>query len=131
LGGPALAKRDATREFAVQAARTCGDERCTNVIVLDLRDLSGVADYFVIATGSSDRQIRTAAEQVLGLGKEQGRRPLGVDGVQYSHWVLIDYGDVVVHVFAPDYREIYDLELLWGDAPRVRWERRTASKPSE
>ena len=116
-------KKDKIGELAIALARSCADDKCGNVVVLDLRGLSSITDYFVIATGTSDRQIRSVADHLLGIGKEMKIRPMGVDGKTFGHWVLIDFVDVVVHVFSPDYRELYDLELLWGDAPRVEWDR--------
>jgi len=91
-----------------------------------MQGLSGVTDYFVIATGTSDRQIRSVADHLLELMKARGSRAMGVSGYEYAHWILLDFVDVVVHLFAPSYRQLYDLELLWGDAPRVRWQRRSS-----
>lgn len=119
----ALAKDDPTRDFTVELARSCHDDRCEDILVLDLRGNSPITDFFVIATGTSDRQIRTVSDRLVKLGKDAGRPILGVDGREFSHWVLVDLADVIVHVFAPEYRRLYDLELLWGDAPKVRWER--------
>lgn len=96
-----------------------------------MKTISAVTDYFVIATGTSDRQIRSTADHILQAAKEKGRKPIGVDGYEQAHWVLIDFADVVVHIFAPSYRELYDLELLWGDAPRVRWQRRATRKKAD
>jgi len=122
-----LAKKDATRELVIELARSCADDKCDEVMVLDLRGLSSITDYFIIATGTSDRQIRTVADHLLKTAKEKTLRPLGVDGYEYAHWILIDFVDVMVHLFAPDYRQLYDLELLWGDAPRVHWQRRRST----
>ncbi len=123
-----LAKRDPARQLAIDLARCCADDKCDNLIVLDMRTLSAVTDFFVIATGTSDRQIRSAADHALLLAKEKGIKPIGVDGYEHAHWILLDFTDVVVHIFAPSYRELYDLELLWGDAPRLRWQRRSTPK---
>jgi len=87
-----------------------------------------VTDYFIIATGTSDRQIRSVADHLLQLTKEKGIKPIGVDGYEYAHWILLDFGGVVVHIFSPSYRQLYDLELLWGDAPKVRWQRKATKK---
>lgn len=95
-------------------------------MILDLRGLSSITDYFVIGTGTSDRQIRAVADHLRKDSKERGILPLGVDGIEYGHWVLIDFIDVVVHIFSPDYRRLYDLELLWGDGARVEWQREPA-----
>jgi ribosome-associated protein len=109
-------------------ARSCADDRCDELVVLDMRGLSAVTDYFVIATGTSDRQIRTAADHVIQSAREKGIKPIGSTGYEYAHWILLDFVDIVVHIFAPSYRQLYDLELLWGDAPKVKWQRRATKK---
>jgi len=122
----ALLQETPAQDVALRLARNLADDRCRDILVLDLRSLSGMADFFVIATGTSDRQIRSAVDHAADLAASLGRRPLGIQGREYGHWVLLDFVDVVVHVFCPDYRQIYDLELLWGDAPRVEWDTRPA-----
>ncbi len=96
-----------------------------------MKSLSAVTDYFVIATGTSDRQIRSASDHLLELAKKKGIKPVGVSGYEYAHWILLDFADIVVHIFSPSYRRLYDLELLWGDAPRVRWQRRATKKKTQ
>ena len=91
-----------------------------NVRILDVRKISSLTDFLVIASGSSDRQVSAAAESVhLGLKKDHGTRPLGIEGVNEGRWVLIDYGDVMVHVFHEPVRLFYDLDGLWSDAEEV------------
>ncbi|NLE57766.1 MAG: ribosome silencing factor [Planctomycetes bacterium] len=119
------------RQLAIEMARSCADDKCEDLVVLEMKDLSAVTDYFVIATGTSDRQIRTVADHLLKLAKDKGIKAMGVDGYEYAHWILLDFVDVVVHIFAPSYRQLYDLELLWGDAPRVKWQRRATKKKVE
>lgn len=114
--------------MAIEMARIAADDKCTDVTVLDLQELSTVTDYFVIGTGTSDRQLRSVLEHMREWAKGEKIRPIGIDGYDSSHWVLIDFGGVVVHLFSPSYRELYDLELLWGDAPKVRWQRRVVKK---
>ena len=109
------------QQFAVEAARMAGDLKCEDVVVMDLRGLSGVTDFFVIATGSSNRQMRSVAERIEEYGRKVGARPFGRSGYQLGQWVLIDFVDVVVHVFDRERRTYYDLELLWGDAPKIDW----------
>jgi ribosome-associated protein len=123
-----MAKRKLTsRALAVTMARTCAENRCRDVTVLDLRKLSPVTDFFVLATGTSARQMRAVSERTIDAGEELGQRPFGVEGdetmegTEASRWILVDYVDVIVHVFTPQSRGYYDLELLWGDAPRVDW----------
>lgn len=107
-------------------ARSCQDDRCEDIVVLDVRGLSTITDYFVIATGSSDRQIRSVADHLDQLGDELKFRKIGYDGREYGHWVLIDFGSVICHVFDREHRQVYDLELLWGDGPKIEWERPSA-----
>ena len=93
-------------------------------MLLDLRRLSPVTDFFVIATGTSDRQMMSLAHEMADLAaKSLGGKPLSIGGLTQPTWVLIDCVDVVVHLFDEEHRSYYDLEMLWGDAPRVRWER--------
>ena len=107
------------RAFALTAAKVAQDRHCTNIVVLDLRGLSPVTDYFVIATGTSDRQIRTVAEEITYAGKQTDFSLFGRAGYDQARWILVDFVDVVVHIFDTEYREYYDLELLWGDASRL------------
>lgn len=113
--------------FACDAARIAADNRAEDVVVLDLRGLSSVADFFVIATGTSDRQMRAIVDEIDAFGKGTGQKRYGVSGYENSSWLLADYVDVVIHLFDRERRDYYDLELLWGDAPRVEWERQSAS----
>jgi ribosome-associated protein len=109
--------------FAVEVARLAADTRCEEVLILDLRGHSPVTDYYVIATGTSDRQMRAVADEIGRYGADRGNRPWHVAGMDSASWILLDFVDVVVHLFSRDLRHYYDLELLWGDAPRVEWER--------
>jgi len=133
-----MAKRKyTTRHLAVVMARTCAENRCRDVAVLDLRKLSPVTDFFVVGTGTSSRQMAAAADRAVEAGKALAQTPFGVEGdeaaegAEASRWVLIDYVDVVVHVFTDESRGFYDLELLWGDAPRVNWQRGWKPRPEE
>ncbi len=108
-------------EFAKEIARIAEDNRAEDVVILDLRGLSSVTDFFVIATGTSDRQMRAIVEQIEEYGKRVGQRRFGLSGYDAATWVLADYVDVVVHLFDVPRRHYYDLELLWGDAPRIDW----------
>ena len=109
------------QQFAIAAARIAADHQAEDVIVLDVRGISPVTDYFVIGSGTSDRQMRATFDAVRDHGVQTNDRPIGVAGYDTATWMLLDYVDVVIHLFAPKYREYYDLELLWGDAPRVDW----------
>jgi ribosome-associated protein len=108
-------------ELAVLAARAVHDRRAEDVVVLDLRGMCSVTDFFVICSGTSDRQMRAAYDAAEEAGRRFGWRPIGSAGYESATWMLLDFVDVVIHIFAPEYRQYYDLELLWGDAPRVDW----------
>ncbi|MBK9118405.1 MAG: ribosome silencing factor [Phycisphaerales bacterium] len=119
---PALAHDDA-EGFAVHAARIAAGNRIENVVVLDLRGLSTLADYFVIGTGTSNRQMHAVLDDIRVFAKRVGRRHFSsADTATSTTWVLADYVDVVIHLFDDDHRDYYDLEGLWGDAKSVRWE---------
>jgi ribosome-associated protein len=109
------------RDFAIRVARLAVDLRAEDIVVLDLRDLSPVTDFFVICSGTSDRQMRALYDALGTDGKSCGWAPFGSAGHDSTTWMLLDFVDVVVHIFSPEYRQYYDLELLWGDAPRVEW----------
>jgi ribosome-associated protein len=94
------------------------ERKASNVAVLDLKGISSATDYFVIATGNSDVQVKAIADHVVDELKKDGVRPQHVEGMSGGRWVLIDYIDFVVHVFHPQARSFYQLENLWGDAPR-------------
>jgi len=108
-------------EFAREVARLVDSNRAEDVVILDLRGLSSVTDFFVIGTGTSDRQMRAIIDQIKDYGERVGQVRFGLSGYDTATWVLADYIDVVVHLFDPQRRQYYDLELLWGDAPRVDW----------
>ena len=97
------------------------DTRCHNIVVLDMRGLSPVTDFMVLATGTSPRQMQTACDEVQELGEPRGFRSLSRSG-DNGHWTCIDLVDVVVHVFSQEARMYYDLDNLWGDARKVQWE---------
>lgn len=116
-------KRMTARQLAIEAARIADDRRCTDILVLDLRGISPVTDYFVIFTGTSDRQMRSVAEEIAGAAAAGGHRLLNPAGVDSAQWILLDFFDVVVHAFDSDHRLYYSLEMIWGDARRLRWRR--------
>jgi ribosome-associated protein len=114
-------RAEASRQFAIETARTAANTRCHNVVVLDVRGLSPVTDYYVIATGTSARQMRAVMDDLEELGIARGYRPISRSGYEGEIWLLCDMVDVVVHVFNQDSRMYYDLDNLWGDARRVEW----------
>jgi ribosome-associated protein len=100
-------------------AAYAGDAKAIDPIELDLRDVLGYTDYFVICTGNTDRQTKAIHDRIYeGMKKEHGVLPRRVEGLTESRWILMDYLDVVVHVFTPEAREFYRLEQLWGEAPK-------------
>lgn len=111
------------RRLAVDAARLAAESHSTDVLVLDLRDVSPVTDYFVIATGTSGRQLRSVAEEIAAHGKKVGQRVWHTAGEDGGQWIVLDFVDVVVHLFDAEHRGFYDLELIWGEAPRVDWDK--------
>ncbi len=112
----------AALERACLSARVAADNKARDVLVLDMRGITPLYDFFVLATGHSRRQIHTIAEEVDAALRAAGDRRLAIEGYQASKWVVQDYGDVIVHVFDAETREYYTLEELWADAPRVDWE---------
>jgi ribosome-associated protein len=115
------AKKDPARELALAAAKIAHDDNCEEIAVLDLRGISPVTDYFVIVTGTSDRQMRSVADDIAEHGKSIGQRVWRVTGKESAEWIILDFVDVVVHVFDQTHRHYYDLELIWGEGPRVDW----------
>lgn len=115
---------DATDALPVveRAAELALEGKAQDVLSLDLRGISSATDYFLLATGASDVQVRAIADRVIDGLKSEGIPPHQVEGMTAGRWVLIDYVDVVIHVFHPEPRAFYQLEELWGDADRVDYE---------
>jgi ribosome-associated protein len=111
-----------SREVAAAAARAAADKQAEDVVVLDVHELIVITDFFVVCTGTSDRHVKTVVEEVEKALRDLGTKPVRREGEQEARWVLLDYVDVVVHVFAPAERDYYDLERLWRDAPRLPWD---------
>lgn len=109
-----------TKAFVIAAAKLAAERHCTDVIALDLRKVSYVTDYFLILTGTSDRQMRSVADEITDLAKEYDLSLFGRAGYEQGAWVLLDFIDVVVHVFDAKSRKYYELELLWGDAKKLK-----------
>jgi ribosome-associated protein len=112
---------DDSQRTAVAAARAALEKKAEEVVILDLRGISGYTDFLVICSGQSDRQLEAVAESVDKELSAQGHRVIGAEGQRGGRWVLLDFGDVVVHVFHQEERGYYDLEGLWADAPRVHF----------
>jgi ribosome-associated protein len=117
------------RKLALRCRELADAKKAENIVILDLRKLSSVADYFVIATGTSEPHLRAIVEDITEkLRAECALRPRATDGALRANWVVLDYDDVIVHVMRPETREFYDLESLWRDAPRVRARKAAGAK---
>jgi ribosome-associated protein len=115
---------EANRAFAIDAARMLSDDKCEDIVLLDVTGISQVADFVIIATGTSDRQMRSSGDDVAKLGETKHESTLFRRDIdERATWILLDFVDVVVHVFEPNTRAHYDIEMLWADAPRLEWER--------
>jgi len=101
------------------ALKTALDKKAENPVVIDLKGLSSLADFFVILTASSDVHGRTIADEIRKKFKEKGILPVSFEGYENANWILMDFGDVIVHIFKPEFRELYNLESLWLDAPKL------------
>lgn len=112
---------EAARRFAIDAARLMRDDHCEEIVVLDLIGVSPICDYFVIGTGTSDRQMRAAADHIKHMGAARGEKPYAIDGYQEGAWIIVDFVDTVIHLFDEERRLYYDLDSMWGDRPRLDW----------
>jgi len=110
-----------SRKLALLCRELAENRKAENLTILDVRKISGITDYFVIASGTSEPHLRAIVDEITEkLRTEHSIRPRATDGSVQTSWVVLDFFDVIVHVMRPDVRERYDLEALWGDAPRVR-----------
>ena len=114
---------------ACRCAEIAADYRGGDTVVLDLTGVTPIVDYFVISTGTSRRQMHAIAEEVDRVLASEGSQRIGIEGYQAGSWILQDYGDIVLHVFSPETRTVYDLERLWCDTERINW--RAASDREE
>ena len=110
------------REISLFAARTADEKKATDIVIYDLHGLTDIADYFVIVTAHSRAQVYAILDTISRELKARGLHKLGQEGNESGQWVLLDYGDAVVHIFSPALRKYYALEGLWGDAPKVKWD---------
>jgi ribosome-associated protein len=110
------------QRFAIEIARLAAHTRCRDVVVLDVRGLSPVTDFFVIATGTSARQMKTVCEDVEEMAETLSYSPFSCSGLEGETWMLVDFIDVMFHIFSQEARDYYDLEGLWGDAKRLDWQ---------
>jgi len=111
---------EAAKKIAEICASKCLEKKGENVVILDLEDRSSVADFFVVCSGFSDRQVSAIADHVAEELRIQGHKPVSQEGMVDGRWALIDFGPVIVHVFQDALRDFYSLENLWADAPKIR-----------
>src|SRR6266702_2447412 len=110
-----------SRKLALVCLKLADNKKAEDIAILDVRELSSVTDYFVIASGSSEPHLRAIVDEITDkLREDHHLRPKAIDGTLQAAWIVLDYFDVIVHVMRKDVRERYDLETLWGDAPRVK-----------
>lgn len=107
--------------MAITCARIADEKKAQDVIVLDISKLTFIAEYFVICTGINERQLHTIADEIEVKLRKLSKEKIGIEGYNEAKWILMDYGDVIVHLFGKEMRSFYDLELLWGDAPKISW----------
>lgn len=108
-------------DLALAVADALDDKKALDIVLMDVGDLLQITEVFAVATGTSRRHVVTLGDEVADQLRAHGRKPLRVEGGEEGEWVLLDFGDVIVHVFQEDARAFYDLERLWGDAPRIPW----------
>jgi ribosome-associated protein len=117
------------RKLALQCRDLADSKKAEDIVVLDVREISSITDYFVIATGTSEPHLRAIVDEVRDkLQEDYGLKPRATDGTLHTAWIVLDYFDVIVHVMRADVRQHYDLEGLWSDAPRIRTRRRSVPK---
>ncbi|MDP3981605.1 MAG: ribosome silencing factor [Chlamydiota bacterium] len=109
------------KKIAIRAAQCLDSKKATDILVLDVEDLSSIASYFIIATGLVERHIKSLANYLKEDLKKTGVRVFHVDGYEESSWIVLDYGSIIVHLFTPAMRDYYLLEKLWGDAQELDW----------
>jgi ribosome-associated protein len=118
-----------SRKLAMLCRKLADNKKAEDIVILDLRELSSVTDYFVIASGTSEPHLRAIVEEITEkLLQDHHLRPRAIDGTLQAAWVVLDFFDVIVHVMRQEARQRYDLETLWGDAPRVKSRRRTPAR---
>ncbi len=119
-----------SRKLALLCGELADNKKAADITILDVRDLSSVTDYFVIASGTSEPHLRAIMDEISDELRDHDVRPRAIDGTLQTAWVVMDYFDVIVHVMRADVRERYDLETLWGDAPRVSGKKK-ARRPAK
>ena len=111
-----------SKEIAITCAKIADEKKAQDIVILDVDKISAITDYFVICSAINERQLHAIADDMDKEMKKLSISKLGMEGYREAKWVLIDYGDFIVHIFDKEIRSYYDLELLWGDAPKVTWQ---------
>ena len=115
-----------SRKLALLCRELADNKKAEHITILDVREISSVTDYFVIASGTSQPHLRAIVDEIQDeIREDHGLKPIAVDGTLQTEWVVLDYFDVIVHVMRQDVRDRYDLETLWGDAPRLKPRKRS------
>ncbi len=120
-----------SRGKAITCIREASLFKASDLVLLDVSRFSSFADFFIICSGKSSRQVQGIADNLEDKLRAMEMRPIGVEGKQEGHWVLMDYGDVIIHIFYEPVRHFYDLESLWAEAPRLEWEEGPGGSPEE
>lgn len=110
-----------SKEIAILCARIADAKKAEDILIFDVRKLTSITDFFVICNGFNERQLQSIASEIESQLHSHGIHGVGIEGYTNGRWILMDYGDVVVHLFDREMRHFYDLELLWGDAPKLLW----------
>ena len=110
-----------SKEIAILCARIADAKKAEDILIFDVRRLTFITDFFVICNGSNKRQLQSIASEIELKLHSHGIHAIGIEGYTNGRWILMDYGDVVLHLFDREMRHFYDLELLWGDAPKLLW----------
>ncbi len=110
-----------SKEIAITCAKIADEKKALDIVILDVDKISSITDYFVICSAINDRQLHAIADEIDKQMKKISVMKYGMEGYREAKWVLIDYGDFIVHIFDKEMRNYYDLELLWGDAPKIEW----------
>jgi len=110
-----------SKALACTCAHLADEIKADDILVLEVAEIARFTDYFIIVTGRNSRQLSSIADVIAGQTKQLGRLPIGREGDASSGWILLDLGDCIVHMFSPEARALYDLEMLWGDGPHIDW----------
>ncbi|MGR3177925.1 MAG: ribosome silencing factor [Candidatus Anammoxibacter sp.] len=108
--------------MAIQSAFIASQKKAEDIVIFNISDITFIAEYFMVCSGSNGRQLQAIADDIKKEMKSSGVKLLGLEGYTEAKWILLDLGDVIIHIFDTATRSFYDLELLWGDAPKLEWE---------